>query len=40
VKSVTTPIFPHPIRVSREPGTGLMSVHPAQPKDYAVLAAR
>ncbi|WP_197041481.1 RAD55 family ATPase [Chondromyces apiculatus] len=40
VKSVTTPIFPHPIRVSREPGTGLMGVHAAQPADYAVLPAR
>jgi hypothetical protein len=40
VKSVTTPIFPYPIRIDREPRTGLMVPHPAQPKDYAVLPAR
>ncbi|WP_156338528.1 RAD55 family ATPase [Chondromyces crocatus] len=40
VKSVTTPIFPFPIRIGRASGTGLMSVHPAQPADYAVLPAR
>lgn len=40
VKSVTTPIFPYPIRIAREAGTGLMAVHPAQPADYATLPAR
>jgi KaiC/GvpD/RAD55 family RecA-like ATPase len=40
VKSVTTPIFPYPIRIDREPKTGLMVPHPGQPKDYAVLPAR
>ena len=37
VKSVTTPTFPHPIRLDREPGTGCLNVHASQPADYAVL---
>ncbi|MCC6558581.1 MAG: AAA family ATPase [Polyangiaceae bacterium] len=40
VKSVTTPIFPYPIRVAREAGTGTMAVHPGQPAEYAVLPKR
>jgi hypothetical protein len=40
VKSVTTPIFPYPIRVAREAGTGVMVVHPSQPAEYAVLPPR
>jgi len=38
VKSVTTPCFQHPVRVDRDPETGVLSVHEAQPEDYAVLA--
>ncbi|MEM8962659.1 MAG: ATPase domain-containing protein [Acidobacteriota bacterium] len=34
IKSVTTPIFPYPIRIEREPGLGIMTVHPAQPAEY------
>jgi KaiC/GvpD/RAD55 family RecA-like ATPase len=37
VKSVTTPIFPHPIRVVGEPETGVLVVHASQPADYAPL---
>jgi KaiC/GvpD/RAD55 family RecA-like ATPase len=40
VKSVTTPVFPHPIRVVREPVTGCLAVHEAQPEEYAVLPPR
>ncbi|MEZ6132973.1 MAG: ATPase domain-containing protein [Planctomycetaceae bacterium] len=36
VKSVTTPTFPHLVRLSREEGTGALTVHPAQPEMYAV----
>lgn len=39
VKSVTTPTFPHPIRIEREDGTGVLQVHEAQPEMYAVLPA-
>jgi len=35
VKSVTTPTFPHPIRVGRDPDTGIMVVHESQPEIYA-----
>lgn len=35
VKSVTTPIFPHPIRLERRADSGVMDVHPAQPEDLA-----
>jgi len=38
VKSVTTPIFPHPIRLARDPQTGAMIVHEAQPETYAVMS--
>ena len=37
VKSVTTPTFPHPVRIGREEKTGAMIVHEAQPEMYAVL---
>jgi KaiC/GvpD/RAD55 family RecA-like ATPase len=37
VKSVTTPRFEYPIRVVREAETGVLTVHDAQPADYAVL---
>lgn len=40
IKSVTTPTLPYPIRIDREPGTGVMIVHPAQPVDYPVLITR
>jgi len=40
VKSVTTPIFPHPIRIGRDPSTGTMCVHSAQPADYKTLPPR
>ncbi len=36
VKSVTTPIFPHPVRVDRQPETGVLTVHESQPEMYAV----
>ena len=35
VKSVTTPVFPHPVRLTRDEATGAMAVHPAQPASYA-----
>jgi KaiC/GvpD/RAD55 family RecA-like ATPase len=37
IKSVTTPILPYPIRTDREPGTGVLIVHPAQPNVYPIL---
>ncbi|MGO8670609.1 MAG: hypothetical protein ACLQVD_04480 [Capsulimonadaceae bacterium] len=37
VKSVTTPRFEYPIRVALEASTGILTIHPAQPVDYAVL---
>ena len=37
VKSVTTPTFPHPIRIGRDEATGAMIVHESQPEEYAVL---
>jgi KaiC/GvpD/RAD55 family RecA-like ATPase len=40
VKSVTTPIFPNPLRITRDPGTGTMRVHDAQPADYKPLPVR
>lgn len=39
VKSVTTPVLPYPVRIDREAGTGIMVLHPAQPKDYPILPA-
>ena len=38
VKSVTTPIFPHPLRVDRDPETGTLKIHPAQPENYRPLS--
>lgn len=38
-KSVTTPIFPHPVRVDRQPETGVLVVHESQPEMYAVPEA-
>jgi hypothetical protein len=35
VKSVTTPIHPHPLRIDFSEGIGIMVVHPAQPAEYA-----
>lgn len=35
VKSVTTPVFPHPVRLGRDATTGVMTVHDAQPASYA-----
>jgi hypothetical protein len=40
VKSVTTPIFPHPVRLGRDEKTGAMGVHAAQPASYAPPALR
>ena len=40
VKSVTTPIFQHPIRLGRCPDTGAMIVHEDQPEIYSVLPAK
>ncbi|MCA9064348.1 MAG: hypothetical protein KDA96_14860 [Planctomycetaceae bacterium] len=37
VKSVTTPIFSHPVRVTRNSETGVLNVHESQPEMYAVL---
>ncbi|MCI0376200.1 MAG: AAA family ATPase [Gemmataceae bacterium] len=37
VKSVTTPVLPYPVRIERDPSTGVMVPHPAQPKDYPIL---
>jgi hypothetical protein len=39
VKSVTTPVFPYPIRVDRDPATGVLVVHAAQPAEYRPLPA-
>ena len=38
VKSVTTPIFPHPIRVGQKEGVGTLIVHSGQPEQYKPLA--
>lgn len=40
VKSVTTPTFPHPIHLGREPATGVLTIHAAQPAEYAVPDVR
>ena len=37
VKSVTTPTFPHPIRVDRAPSSGVLSPHPSQPASMKPL---
>ena len=34
VKSVTTPIFPHPLRVMKNEDTGTLVIHPDQPDKY------
>jgi KaiC/GvpD/RAD55 family RecA-like ATPase len=39
-KSVTTPRFEYPIRVGREPKTGVLVVHESQPAEYAPLLPR
>lgn len=36
VKSVTTPLFPHPVRVDRDETTGVLKAHEAQPEMYAI----
>ncbi len=36
VKSVTTPTFPHPIRVTQNPGSGELVVHDSHPEEFAV----
>jgi KaiC/GvpD/RAD55 family RecA-like ATPase len=38
VKSVTTPTFAYPIRVDREPTTGVLVVHASQPAEYQPLS--
>lgn len=40
VKSVTTPIFPYPVRTTRDPATGLMRPHDAQPAEYKLFPAK
>src|SRR5262249_58947900 len=40
VKSVTTPIFPHPNRIHRDDPTGAMRPHDAQPAEYKPLSLR
>jgi KaiC/GvpD/RAD55 family RecA-like ATPase len=40
VKSVTTPIFRHPIRMGRAEDTGIMMVHPLHPAQYPVPQPR
>lgn len=37
VKCVSTPIFPHPIKVEQKPGTGELLVSDSQPDDKTVL---
>ena len=39
VKSVTTPIFQHPVRLGRDEELGVLTVHEAQPEMYAVPGA-
>lgn len=39
VKSVTTPTFPHPVRVQQAEGTGALEMHPAQPEDMTPPAS-
>ncbi len=40
VKSVTTPIFPHPVRLARDAEHGVLRVHDAQPEMYAAPKLR
>jgi len=37
---VSTPVFPHPIKVEQKPGTGELLVADSQPDDKAVLPLR
>jgi KaiC/GvpD/RAD55 family RecA-like ATPase len=37
VKSVTTPIFPYPLRVDYDKESGVLKVHALQPKQYQIL---
>ena len=37
IKSVTTPVFPHPVRVALDEFTGILTVHGLHPDKYAVL---
>lgn len=37
IKSVTTPIFEHPIKLARDAQTGVLVVDEAQPDEYATL---
>ena len=38
VKSVTTPTFPHLVRIRQEEGSGALVVHPGQPAEFALPA--
>ena len=38
IKSVTTPIFPYPIRVDQDSETGTLKMHPGQPAQYQPFA--
>ena len=40
VKSVTTPRFEFPVRVKKDPRTGVLVAHEAQPADYALPPAK
>ena len=40
VKSVTTPIFPHPIRIHRDEERGVLIAHPEQPEIYKPLPTK
>lgn len=40
VKSVTTPRFEFPIRVGRQPGTGILTVHEGQPSELKPLPVK
>lgn len=37
IKSVTTPIFPYPVRVDYDKDSGTLKVHSMQPKQYQIL---
>lgn len=37
IKSVSTPTFPHPIRLDRDPDTGVLVIHESQPADYTPM---
>ena len=40
VKSVTTPTFPHPIRVDRDPASGVLTQHALQPASMKPLPVK